>query len=453
MNSDRATTHLLNRLSLGIRPGDLQRLQQTGPSAYLQAQLYPAGLAEPPQLTQALGRLTTVKMSPIERSEYISADNLSEEASQQRLQQIDRETVYARLLRAIYSPKALQEVMVNFWFNHFNLFADMTRVRLWLGDYEETAIRPHALGNFRDLLGATANHPAMLVYLDNWRNAAPGRPGSRGRFSGLNENYARELMELHTLGVNGGYTQADVVALARIFTGWTIAEQRQQSRDGRGFQFRQDRHDTGTKQFLGQTIAASGKDEGERALDILASHRSTAWHISYKLVQYFVADRPRERLVKRVARRFHQSDGHIPTVLQALFESDDFQTSEGAKFRTPYEYLMAVMRAMSPAQLPNDELHAVAGQLDEMGMKLYGNPSPDGYANIRSAWLNPDAMMRRISGAIALHLRHPAPHPTADQLLATLGPSISDTTHQAIRRGPADRQAPMVLGSPDMMYR
>ncbi|MEL6137783.1 MAG: DUF1800 family protein, partial [Cyanobacteria bacterium J06628_6] len=179
MNSDRATTHLLNRLSLGIRPGDLQRLQQTGPSAYLQAQLYPAGLAEPPQLTQALGRLTTVKMSPIERSEYISADNLSEEASQQRLQQIDRETVYARLLRAIYSPKALQEVMVNFWFNHFNLFADMTRVRLWLGDYEETAIRPHALGNFRDLLGATANHPAMLVYLDNWRNAAPGRPGSR----------------------------------------------------------------------------------------------------------------------------------------------------------------------------------------------------------------------------------------------------------------------------------
>ena len=223
-----------------------------------------------------------------------------------------------RVARAMLSPRQLEERMVEFWFNHFNVFAGKGLDRLWIGAYEVQAIRPHVLGRFRDLLGATAKHPAMLFYLDNWQNTAPGSAGARGNFKGLNENYARELMELHTLGVDGGYTQADVIALARILTGWGLGGDRGDgdpapapmarliaprpnlmraiAHNARAFRFDPDRHDTADKRFLGHVIRGrsgeAGIQEGEEALDMLARAPATARHISFQLAQFFVADAP-----------------------------------------------------------------------------------------------------------------------------------------------------------------
>src|SRR5206468_2640317 len=190
-------------------------------------------------------------------------------------------------------------------------------------------IRPHALGRFRDLLGATARHPAMLFYLDNAQNAAPGSKGPGGREAGLNENYARELMELHTLGIDGGYSQDDVIALARILTGWSLVRPAALPANGSGFVFYPPRHDQGTKHFLGQDIAANGEAEGEQALNVLARSPKTARHIAFKLAQYFVADQPPRSLIDRLAVRFGETDGDIREVLKTLFVSREFRDSAG----------------------------------------------------------------------------------------------------------------------------
>src|SRR5262249_50612288 len=230
-------------------------------------------------------------------------------------------------------------------FNHFNIFGNKGFVRLWVGAYEAGAIRPHALGKFRDLLLATARHPAMLFYLDNSSNSAPGSQGPSGRELRLNENYARELMELHTLGVDGGYSQDDVVALARILTGWGLARPNQKPPDGTGFLFDAARHDNEPKRLLGHEITASGEAEGVEAIDLLARHPATAHHIAFKLVQYFVADQPPSALVDRVAARFRETDGDIRAVLQTLFASPEFRNGIGTKYKTPYRFVLSAVRA------------------------------------------------------------------------------------------------------------
>ena len=301
-NDDAQILHLLNRLSFGPRPGDIEHVRTIGIDNYIQEQLNPASVSEPQQLQQMLRRLSTLKATPIElfqeygpqRRRLRQGSSLSEQEQRQmrkKRRKPVQEAIQARLMRATLSRSQLQEVMVDFWFNHFNVFAGKGLTRLWVGAYEEQAIRPHVFGKFRELLEATARHPAMLFYLDNWRNTAPESSGTRGRFKGLNENYARELMELHTLGVDGGYTQDDVIALAQILTGWGLARPRRLG-DGSGFLFDERRHDYSDKVFLGTLIRGSGMDEVEQALDILARHPATAEHISYKLAQYFVADKP-----------------------------------------------------------------------------------------------------------------------------------------------------------------
>jgi uncharacterized protein (DUF1800 family) len=275
-------------------------VKSIGVDRYIDEQLHPASIPLPEELKSKLRGLETVGRSAPELFvEYgppsYAANRGDKQAAQkarQRARVIVDQAIDARLLRAIESPRQLEEVMVNFWFNHFNVFAQKGLDRLWIGSYEEEAIRPYALGRFRDLLGATAKHPAMLFYLDNWQNTAPGSPGSRGQFKGLNENYARELMELHTLGVDGGYTQQDVITLAKILTGWGFRRPGQRlqavnaagrfipvSQDtsgNSGFFFDANRHDFSSKAFLGKTIRGSGIAEGEEALDILADHPSTA---------------------------------------------------------------------------------------------------------------------------------------------------------------------------------
>ncbi len=409
----------------------------------------------------------------------------------------------ARFYRAIEGPRQLKEVLVDFWFNHFNVFAHKDLDKIWVAAFEEEAIRPNVLGRFRDLLGATARHPAMLFYLDNWLNTAPGSPGTRGKFEGLNENYARELMELHTLGVDGGYTQKDVIELARILTGWGLAHRRPggamsgaggrrgmlramsvppsgAARDPLGFYFDPTRHDFGAKVFLGHTITGSGIAEAEQALDILARSPATAHHISYELAQYFVADNPPTGLVDRLTRSYLRSDGDIRAVLEALFHSPEFwdQKYYGNKFKTPYQFVISAMRATA---IEPRNFRPLMGELTQLGEPLYGCQTPDGYKDVQDAWLNPDAMMRRLSFATALGSGHlpvsrpisftlddaamagahepadagswlpPAPEP--DQLAETVGNRFSESTTTAVLEAPQQLRSSLLLASPEFMRR
>ncbi|MBR8826308.1 MAG: DUF1800 domain-containing protein [Gomphosphaeria aponina SAG 52.96 = DSM 107014] len=455
--------HVINRLSFGPRPGDIEMVKSQGIDAYIQAQLAPDSIPELPQLTQELSKwealqLTPVelftKYGPLEKKNGQEPSLEAQKKQQQEMTRIRQEAVNARLWRAIASGRQLQEVMVDFWFNHFNvaLFKG-PQTQLWMGNYEEQ-IRKHSLGNFRELLGATAHHPSMLFYLDNWRNTAPDSPGAKGQFQGLNENYARELMELHTLGVDGGYTQEDVIELARILTGWGIAPRGGKGDGKSGFYFDEQRHDFGDKVFLGTTIQASGMAEVEQALDILAAHPHTAHFISYKLAQYFVADEPPASLVDALAQSFQDTNGDIRAVMETLFTSQEFSDPQyyNNKFKTPYQYVISVMRVSDTKQ---PKLARLNGILIQMGMPTYGCITPDGYKNTQAAWLNPDAMLRRLSFGTAIangswDKRQPL---DPAQLSKTLGNKFSGETKQVIETSPPNLQAGLLLGTKEMMYR
>ncbi|MDY6803166.1 MAG: DUF1800 domain-containing protein [Cyanobacteriota bacterium] len=456
--------HALNRISYGPTPGEIERIKSIGIQAYIESQLKPESISEPQKLTSELAKIRPLSMNPVEVfKEYAIPERepgkkptpAQQQATNKRSRGVFNQASKARLMRAIASNRQLQEVMVDFWFNHFNIYGFKGRPgRVWVGLYERDAIRPHALGQFRNLLGATAHHPAMLHYLDNWQNTAPGSKGAKGRFKGLNENYARELMELHTLGVNGGYTQQDVVTLARIFTGWGI---NRTGGDGSGFRFDADRHDTSDKVFLGVPVKGGGMDEGEKALDILARHPATARHISYKLAQYFVSDRPPETLVVRLARRFQETNGNIRAVLESLLKSPEFSDPQyyGSKFKTPYQYLISAVRATG-TDSPN--FNRIAGFLNQLGMPLYRCPTPNGYKNTKDAWLNPDGMIRRIGlavpiarGRLSVDKNEKAVEAIA--LVRTLGNDLSPETQSALNETPENMRSVLLLGSPEMMQR
>jgi uncharacterized protein (DUF1800 family) len=486
--ADPKTLHLLNRLSFGARPGEVEKVTAMGRDRYIQQQLNPESIPEPSTLATRLAELETLEMTPPElvqqfRPRAIPAqkplaqtpDAQMPDAQMPNAQMPNaqpdlgaptakpaqkpnrmfarntlQQTIEARLLRATESDRQLQELMVDFWFNHFNVFSGKGLTRVWVGAYEQSAIRPHAFGRFRDLLEATARHPAMLFYLDNWQNTAPNSPGAKGRYQGLNENYARELMELHTLGVDGGYTQKDVVALAKILTGWGFRRGGQASRDN-GFYFDSKRHDFSDKRFLGRTIKGSGMAEVEQALDILAKHPATARHISYQLAQYFVADQPPKTLVDRLAQRFQATDGNIREVLSTLFKSPEFWDSRyyNAKFKTPYQYVVSALRATG-IEMGNPQ--SVQNTLQQLGMPLYGCPTPDGYKNTREAWLNPNGLTQRLNFATTLTTKLTDPKPQL-QLSATLGDRFSPQTKQAIAASPPNLRSALILGSPEFMQR
>jgi uncharacterized protein (DUF1800 family) len=508
---DLKVIHALNRLSLGPGPDDVDRVKRIGVERYIHEQLHPESIPVPDRLVESIAGFETLTMSPVALYlKYWSMPTKADQAAAQTgadttaVQQLRRkvlvQAVGARMMRAIEGPRQLQEVLADFWFNHFNVFAGKGLDRIWVGAYEQQAIRPHTLGRFRDLLGATAKHPAMLFYLDNWQNTAPGSPGARGKQEGINENYARELMELHTLGVDGGYTQQDVIALARILTGWGLPRPGDQLRRLRarrrgwlrmfeypeperaslqlnrdGFVFDAGRHDFGDKVFLGRTITGSGIAEGEQALDILARSPATARHLSLKLAQYFVADDPPPTLVSTLAGRFEDTDGDIRAVLTTLFASDEFWQKRyyAVKFKTPYQFVISAARG---AGARPRNLRALYAAMAQLGMPVYGCPTPDGYKNTQDAWLNPDAMMRRLDFAIALgtgRLQLEAPPPgdggeamgiarrpaianepvDAAILAATLGGHFSEQTASALEAAAEPMRSAVILGSPEFMRR
>jgi len=461
--------HALDRLTFGPRPNEIQAVRNIGVDRWLASQLNPNAIPEPPALTQALAALPNTKRSDADlyRQEARLRRDKSDDGNEERKEfnrALTLDVMTAHLDRALMSDRQLQEVLTNFWFNHFNVFLNKGFDHIWVGNYENEAIRPYVLGNFRTLLEATARHPAMLFYLDNWQNAAPGSRGAKGKEDGLNENYARELMELHTLGVDGGYTQKDVTELARILTGWglrTRPERRPFFGDVRkpDFTFAYDpsRHDYGDKQFLGFTIKGEreGWKEVEMALSILAAHPSTAKHLSFQLAQYFVADQPPQALVDRMAQTWIKTRGDLPSVMRTMVESPEFWAPEatGQKYKTPFEFIVSALRA---ANVTPTDPQPLFGQLRQLGQPIYGIETPDGYKQVESAWLNPDSMARRLSFATALgtgHLGKDVLSVDEASVRSTLPTPLSPRTEKALAAADPRLRTALLLGSPDFMYR
>jgi uncharacterized protein (DUF1800 family) len=475
MSEERRVVHVLNRLGYGPRPGDVERVMKIGLDRYLDEQLHPEkindraaeeklsdlpslGMSTPelyakyPNPGMLIRRLQKSGELPADLAELrekmgaagaaTPADGMKADAADKKdyrravrdyyvthnllpPQRLLADLQAARIRRAVYSERQLQEVMVDFWSNHFNVFAGKGADRWLLVSYDRDTIRPHALGNFSELLLATAQSPAMLFYLDNFQsvsptandrfrrnnalrrmmsNQAPQRPRR-----GINENYARELMELHTLGVDGGYTQKDVQEVARCFTGWTILAPRGglagaegMNPDAGKFVFNARLHDDGEKVVLGHKIQAGGGiKDGLMVLDILARHPSTARFVATKLSRRFVADEPSRALVDRVAAAFTRSNGDIKETLRAIFTSPEFNSTAAyrAKIKTPFELAVSAIRAVGGETNGHPPIHQWVAK---MGEPLYQYQAPTGYPDTAEAWVNTGALLERLNFSLAL---------------------------------------------------
>lgn len=470
---------LLNRLTWGNNFSAYQQLQAVGMDKFLDQQLRGRTSVVPPTVQAQISALT-ISQQPIENivrelehkrivaEQQKGTDDSLRKEYQQELNRLAKEAATRSLLRDIYSPNQLQEQMTWFWMNHFNIHAGKHNLRAMVGDFEEHAIRPHALGNFRELLKATVYHPAMLRYLDNEHNA-------NGR---INENYARELMELHTMGVNSGYTQKDVQELARVLTGVGVnlgtdtprmkAElSKFYVRKGL-FEFNPQRHDFGNKQILGNNIKGRGISEVEETLTLLSRQPATARFISRKLATYFVSDTPSENLIQAMADSFLQSDGDIPVTLRTMFDSQEFIASLGHKFKDPVHYAVSSMRlAYDGSCIVNAT--PLLNWLNMMGQPLNGRQTPDGYAMTESAWASPGQMTVRFDVARSISYGTPALFKT-DQQISTEKPrtpaiassqyvknwvqTFSKDTQQTLQQAATPAEwSTLFLASPEMMRR
>ena len=374
-NDERARAeHALNRLAFGARPGDVERVMRIGVDRWIEQQLHPERIDD-----RTFAEIRDPKL-PERRQRNDEEKRTLRREARQSIQQLSAQ----RILRAAESERQLNEVMVDFWMNHFNVFAAKGLDLFLVAGYERDTIRPHVWGRFEDLLMATAKSPAMLWYLDN----------ARSRRGAINENYAREIMELHTLGVDGGYTQKDVTELASVLTGWSM------DRDG-NFRFRRFLHDTGTKTVLGQTIRGGGIEEGERMIRFLAHHPSTAKFIATKLSQRLVSDTPPPALVDRVAKRFLATNGDLRETVKAVIESPEFWNAKNyrAKVKSPFEYAISAVRA---AGARVEHPLPLARELRKIGEPLYFSQPPTGYSDKSDAWSSEGALVARLNFVTAL---------------------------------------------------
>jgi len=476
---DEQIQQVLNRLTFGARPGDAERIRATGIESWIDQQLHPdriddskttqlvarySILSTPTsnivrdfnvvQQTQRQAKRADAKDTSMTKAEIrrdAIAQNPQLVALLRQNQQLVGQVQSASLARAVTTERQLNEVMVDFWENHFSVFSGKGQTRLFLAQYDRDVIRPNALGKFRDLLGAVAKSPAMLFFLDNWESAAdstqptlaaarggrggrpgiiarrPGRigfPGQLGQLPpaarerlqnatpeerqrlmqqlqqrarrGLNENYARELMELHTLGVDGGYTQKDVQEVARALTGWTFQRQTGE------FFFNPNIHDAGEKVILGQKFAAGhGEDEGERVLDIVARHPSTARFVTTKLARHFVSDEPPKSLVDRCAQTFTKTDGDIRETVHCVVTSPEFfsRAAYRAKVKTPFELVASALRAVNAEP---DTTPRTAQLVARLGQPIFGRQTPDGWPDRGDAWMNTGAILNRINFGLSV---------------------------------------------------
>ncbi len=421
-----SAAHALNRLAYGPRPGEIERVARAGVVRWIDAQLTPDKIDDHIVARRErefdilkydrgdLARLyAQVQRARQERKRMgdTAADKPDDSPVAVKGRRFAAQVQQLAVVRAALSERQLYEVMVDFWTNHFNVYFAKGADRFLTPDYIEHTIRPHAMGRFADLLIATAQSPAMLFYLDNWESVAPGasppfplsarRRGGQGvRLApkGINENYARELLELHTLGVDGGYDQHDVIEVARIFTGWSIRRPQQ----GGDFEFHDWAHDTGDKQVLGIEFERGQEmDEGVRLLKLLADHPATMHHVSRKLCQRFVNDDPPDGCVDDAVAAWRRTHGDIREVLRAIFHGPDFwaATNMRAKVKTPLEFVVSAARAVAADPDTTPRLAQVVARLGE---PLYLHVAPDGYPEREDAWVNSGALLDRMNAAVAL---------------------------------------------------
>ncbi len=473
---------VLNRLSWGAETSDAQLLRREGLQTWLNRQLNPSADDGLPGDAQAQIAAMEISQKPLvqlnddirEMRQAAQAKkgtpdyDATQKAYQQKLNGLAREAATRSLLRDLYSQNQLKEQLTWFWMNHFNVSQNKNDVRVLVGDYEDHAIRPHVLGKFRDLLAATLMHPAMLQYLDNSQNAA----------GHINENYAREIMELHTMGVGSGYTQNDVQQLARILTGMGVnmsgqPPKMQKTQRGPYFGagltlFNPNRHDFGDKLFLGVTIRGVGLQEIDQAVAILAAEPATAHFVSRELAEYFCCDAPPDSLVNAMAATYLQRDGDIGSVLRTLFTSPEFKASLGQKFKDPIHYAVSALRAAYGQQVILNE-QPLLNWLNRMGEPLYGHETPDGYSMEEAAWAGPGQIETRFEIARMIGLGHsglyklpqdagpePAPPPLILQThyYEAIAANLSPATASALNQGqsPADKNL-LFLSSPEFMRR
>ena len=466
LTDEQRIVHLLNRLGFGARPGDVERVKAMGLENYIKQQLAPEKIDDTvaqnkiqdlsvlkmstaelyekyPQPNQLVRQLQNRGMlpkdladaqdpqkNPRDNPEYRKViEEYYKENGLQRPQTMMAELHASRILRAVYSERQLNEVMVDFWTNHFNVFAGKGADRWLLPGYDRDTVRPNAMGKFAALLQATAQSPAMLFYLDNFQSVSPNANPRRAEMMsneqaqrprrGINENYARELMELHTLGVDGGYTQKDVQEVARCFTGWTIFQprggaaainarggdegrRRAPARVAGTFFFNMRAHDDSEKVVLGHKIPAGGGfNDGLKVLDILAHHPSTAKFIATKLVRHFVSDNPPPALVNRVAAAFTKSDGDIRETLKAIFFSNEFYSPDSyrAKVKRPFELAVSAIRVLGADTNGGPGTHQ---WIARMGEPLYGYQTPNGYSDTAESWVNTGGLLERMNFGVAL---------------------------------------------------
>jgi len=413
----------LNRFGLGAALGDLARLGGD-PRGWVAEQLNRAD-SLPPELS-GLG-------SGVERARALQAafadKSILRDEYRQKLKALYLAEVGQRTLAAIHADAPLVERLVHFWSNHFTVSVAGKPVLAGLvGPYEREAIRPHVTGRFADMLHAVVTHPAMLLYLDNATSFGPDSRAGRLRDKGLNENLARELLELHTLGVGGGYVQADVQELARILTGWSLG--RQKSPEAGQFQFHEIAHEPGDKTLLGKRYREAGMAEGEAALIDLARHPSTARHIATQLARHFIADQPPPAAVDRLARVFQDSDGDLGQIMRTLIAMPEAWADPLAKVKSPTEFVVSALRLTTF----KGETDKIVGSLSLLGQAPFAAPSPAGWPDDAADWIGPDAMLRRIDWSMALAQKLPRELSPNDFAAASIAPVAARDTMLSIQR-------------------
>jgi uncharacterized protein (DUF1800 family) len=366
-------------------------------------------------------------------------------------QKVFRDEVTARFNRMATTEEPFVERLVMFWMNHFAVAVNKsTGLRAATGAYEREAIRPYVLGRFSDMLLAVEQHPVMLLYLDNAASIGPNsRAGNNGQ-RGLNENLAREILELHTLGVGGGYSQDDVKALARILTGWTLSQPGDDAVNGGRFTFAPNRHEPGDHIMLGKSYRENGVEQGREALRDIARHPSTAKHIAFKLVRHFVADEPPPALVARLTKVFQETDGDLAAVSTALVQAPEAWAPQATKLRSPLEFIGAALRATGRAP----EFQPLAGWLNALGQPVWQPLGPDGFSDQSSYWSAPEGISARLDVAFQLARQTPGTGNPIELLDAVFGPSVSVDTRQAVARAESRQQGlALMLMSPEFQRR
>jgi len=423
LSKEQRVLHAANRLTYGPTAAELAAIRKMGVEKWIDQQLHPEKIAESPELADRLRKYDSLTMSTAEMIDKYPPPQLlrnkkaDDSTPKPRvmagapIRTVYRDLTEAKLLRAVHSNRQLEELLTDFWFNHFNVFFDKGFDRVLVTSYERDAIRPHVLGNFKDLLLATARHPAMLFYLDNWTSVSTenldqmrrrfqrkAMPKAGKRAAGLNENYARELLELHTMGVDNGYTQQDVTEVARCFTGWSIAD----LRTGAKFKFNAMLHDRKEKRVLGHIVPAGrGEEDGEQVIGILVAHPATAKFISTKLAQRFVSDNPPEALIARMAAAFTKSKGDLRETTRAMLTAPEFWAPEAyqAKMKMPFEMIASALRATN-AQV--EATVVIQQQLKTLGQPLYRKVEPTGYDSAAEDWTNSAALLGRMNFGMEL---------------------------------------------------